>query len=62
MLLFSCIIRLKELKITGISRLTIIKLCTYNIPGAMVQTLIPDLFKSLAIGRVIPTMAPLLAE
>ena len=33
-----------------------------GLPGAMVHTRMLYLAKSLAIGRVIPTMAPLLAE
>ncbi len=33
-----------------------------HLPGAILQTLIPFRARSLAIGRVIPTMAPLLAE
>ena len=33
-----------------------------KIPGAMVTTLIPNLPRSLAIGTVMPLIAPLLAE
>ena len=44
------------------SGFTVYIYCYCNVPGAMVQTRIPYLAKSLATGRVIPTMPPLLAE
>ena len=36
--------------------------CRRYLPGAMVHTRTPFLARSRAIGKVIPTMAPLLAE